>query len=201
MRNSNRYINGFKRLSGSLDSICKLYKKSKIYFYTNAFYSFIRYGVTPNQYIAYRFWEKSSLEKSRFYTARQQPRFERKLNNPKFADYFNKKELFNTMFSEFVKRDWLYCGDANESEIVKFLDTHEKVIVKPTSLSSGRGIHVYKEDSIGSLISDKFLLEEFVVQHHVLSALNFSSVNTIRIYTILDKFNQVNVLSASLRVD
>ena len=73
-------------------------------------------------------------------------------------------------------------------------------MVKPTSASSGHGIHVYKGELITELISQKALLEEFVVQHHKMSELNPSSVNTIRVYTILDKSNTPHILSASIRV-
>ena len=44
------------------------------------------------------------------------------------------------------------------------------------------------------------LLEEFVVQHEKLNRLNPSCLNTIRVVTIIDKFDKVNILGAVLRL-
>ena len=195
------YTNGLKRLTKTLLPVAEHYGKPKLYFWLDALWANVRYGVTPNQYIGFRIYEKSSLERAEFYTHRQHKRFEAALNDPKYYDTFWDKEKFNAAFKDFIHRDWLYCADATEGEIQQFLDGHKKIMVKPTSASSGKGIHVYKGDeTAGQLISGKALLEEFVQQHHKMSELNPSSVNTVRVYTILDRSNIPHILSASIRV-
>ena len=122
------------------------------------------------------------------------------MNDPKYYDTFWDKEKFNAAFRDFIHCGWIYCADATEEQIKDFLNSHEKAMVKPTSASSGKGIHVYKSEPAAELIESKALLEEFVIQHHKMSELNPSSVNTIRVYTILDKSNTPHILSASIRV-
>lgn len=195
------YTNGLKRLTQTLTPVAEHYGKPKIVFWLDYFWAYVRYGITPNQYIGFRIYEKSGRERAEFYTHRQHKRFEAALNDPKYYDTFWDKEKFNAAFKDFIHRDWLYCPDVTEVDVQRFLDTHAKVMVKPTSASSGKGIHVYKgEESADELISGKALLEEFVTQHHKMSELNPSSVNTIRVYTILDKNSTPHILSASIRV-
>lgn len=67
-------------------------------------------------------------------------------------------------------------------------------------MSSGHGIHVYKGETVDELIEQSCMLEEFVEQAQELSTLNPSSVNTVRVYTVLDKKGDAHILSASLRV-
>ena len=195
------YTNGFKRLTKTLSPVAEHYGKPKAFFWFDYFWAYIRYGITPNQYIGFRIYAKSGIERAEFYTHRQHKRFEAALNDPKHYKVFWDKEKFNAEFKDFVHRDWLNCADAAEDEIKAFIDKHKKVIVKPTSASSGKGIHVYKgEESAIDLIAGKVLLEEYIVQHRKMMELNPSSVNTVRIYTILDKIGDPHILSASIRV-
>ena len=194
------YKKGLKRLIQMLTPVADHYGKPKLFFWLDALWANIRYGVTPNQYIGFRFCEKSALERSEFYTHRQHKRFEAALNDPKYYDAFWDKEKFNAVFHEFIHRDWLYCADASEEEIRQFLSRHAKVMVKPTSASSGKGVHAYKGETAEELKRQKFLLEEFVIQHPKMMELNPSCVNTVRIYTILDHQKVPHILSASLRV-
>lgn len=194
------YTNGLKRLKETLKPIADFYGKSALFFWRDALFANILYGVTPNQYVGFRFYEKSSLERREFYTFRHYQKTERKLNDPKYYNTFWDKQIFNAVFSEFIHREWLYCSGTEKEQICAFLKKHDKTIVKPTSASSGKGIHVYAGETIEDLIAAKALLEEFVIQHHAMSALNPSSVNTVRIYTILDKDHTPHILSASIRV-
>lgn len=196
----NRYIKAIKRMSESLDPLCKKYNVPRIYFWINALLATIRYGVTPNQYISFRFWEKSSLEKKQFYTRRQHYKLEKKLNDRRFYKTFWDKEKFNEAFKDFVNREWIFCQTASDKEIEEFVKNHKTCLVKPQALSAGRGIHIYNSnDSFDKLRNEKCLLEEYVIQAKKMAELNPSSVNTIRVYTLLNN-NTVIFLSATLRV-
>lgn len=194
------YTNGLKRLTKMLVPVAEHYGKPKLYFWLDALGANIRWGVTPNQYIGYRFYQKSRLERAEFYTHRQHYRYEALLNDRKYYDTFWDKEKFNLAFREFVHRDWLFCAGATEEEVNTFLQRHEKVMVKPTSASAGKGIHVYAGESPADLIRSGVLLEEYVKQHHRMAELNPSCVNTVRLYTILDRDGTPHILSASIRV-
>lgn len=195
----NSYTNALARLKEQLKPISEEYKKPVMFFWIDAMISYVRYGVTPNEYVGFQFYKKSALEKSRFYTARHSRRYEKLLNAPEHYDLFWDKAKFNAIFSDFVHRDWLLC-ESGGLEIENFLSSHNKVLVKPTDKSSSKGIHVYAGETAEQLIQSQCLLEEFVVQHHLISELNPSSVNTIRMYTMLDSRGEPHVLTATLRV-
>lgn len=80
------------------------------------------------------------------------------------------------------------------------------VVVKPTNLSSGRGIFTYDLDK-GNVadLRDKisgadYLLEEKVELCAELKRLNPPSCNTIRVYTIIDREGNAHVFDAVIRV-
>ena len=201
---SNRYYQAFSRLKKEFPRIAQKYCVWVGRLYVDAGVSYVRYGVTPNEYLGWRFYELSNLERKRFYTARDSSKWESRFNDPASADLFNKKNLTNQTFRNFISRKWLYAAEASVEEIAEFLKTG-KTIIKPVGLSSGHGIHVAKNDKAEDLVGKEILLEEFVTQHHLLSALNESSVNTIRVYTVKQTVNKcktegVIFLSASIRV-
>lgn len=187
---SNRYTQAFKRLDIALTPVSDKYGVRKLYFFIDAFWSLIRYGITPNEYIGFGFYKLSRLERKQYYTARHSAKYEKLFNDRKFYETFWHKEKTNTKFKNFLKRDWLYAPDATDEEINTFLQTHDKVIVKPTNQSSGHGIYVYNDEPINTLKENSCLIEEFVCQHHKMAAINSTSVNTVRVYTLL-KINQL----------
>lgn len=203
-----RYTAAFERLKVGLRREAKKNNIKALRLYIDAAKCYIRYGVTPNEYLGWRFFELSHFERSKFYTARHSNKWETRFNNPEFADNFNQKQLTNRVFHDFIHRDWIYTRDCSEKTIKEFLEKHHKVIVKPVGLSSGRGIHVANNEDINNLIINEYLLEEFIVQHKDMAALNSSSVNSVRVYTLslrTDKGQKLNgtdvlFLSASIRV-
>jgi hypothetical protein len=211
----NRYLKAFHKLVSNLDAISAKYAKSKIWFLIDALYGYIRYGITPNEYVGFEFYKKSNIERKRYFTNRDQHKYESRFNDPKASDSFDRKEITNQVFSKYVKRDWLYTGDASVSEIKAFIDSHEKVIVKPVGMSSGRGIFSLSKAKgegfeefkqrldvnveTSSELKD-VLIEEFVNQHPKLKECNPSSVNTIRVFTVADRNQNLTILSTCLRV-
>lgn len=111
---NNRYIKAFARLQQAIPNIAAKYQKSKLWFYLDAAKCFVRYGVTPNEYLGWRFYELSGFERKGFYTARDSNKWERKFNTPEYADYFNLKELTNKAFSKFISRDWILTSGRDQ---------------------------------------------------------------------------------------
>ena len=182
---NNRYTSAFERLDGALTPISAKYGTCKLRFFIDAFWSLIRYGITPNEYIGFSFYKLSRIERKQYYTARHSARYEKLLNDSKYYETFWHKEKTNAKFKDFMRRGWLYVPDATDEELNMFLASHDKVIVKPTNQSSGHGIYVYNGESISTLRETSCLIEEFVCQHPKMAAINPTSVNTVRVYTIL----------------
>ena len=123
--------------------------------------------------------------------------------------YFDNKAEFNTLFSKYIKRDWLELNsDTSIDEFKKFIAGKDKFIYKPLYGSSGVGIKVFHAESWLQNIEDFFfklqslgqaIIEEMVVQHDSLMKLNPSSVNTIRVATLLGEKKQ-GIVYAFIRI-
>ena len=124
------------------------------------------------------------------------------------------KELTNTAFSEFMKRSWCVNTKVSLNEFIEKFGNSRRVIYKPRRGCMGSGVTAFSIDETN--IKDVFaklvllpegIVEEYVVQHSVLSSLSASSVNTIRIVTVSSKKRPVtadgkkfDVAYAALRI-
>ena len=94
---------------------------------------------------------------------------------------------------------------ATLSDFIKFLSKHKSFIVKPKNLLQGQGIYVYQfsdTENIDNLYNifkkDNVLIEEVIVQHELMK-FNNTSVNTIRVMSVLDHDGVCHILKTVLR--
>lgn len=102
---------------------------------------------------------------------------------------FGKKNQFNRIFAEFIRRDWLYLPESTAEDIRAFLDRNDKFLAKAILSTCGEDIYLYHrgefdpEEFIREHDGKTFVLEAFIRQHPALSEINPTSVNTVRIVT------------------
>ena len=116
------------------------------------------------------------------------------------------KTEFNRTFSDLLGRGWI-TGDADDESFAGFC-RDKKLIVKPVDGGQGKGIFtaspVSDEECLElkrSLGDGRYIIEELLRQHSRMAELNPSSVNTVRIYTVLDKDGvTVHLTGAVLRI-
>lgn len=207
MKNYNKYSIAFKRLYKELNPICQYYNKSKVYFLFDAAYCYLKYGASPHDYMNFEFYKLKDIERNKFLTMKRTHRVESIYNDKKYADYFNNKYKFNMVFSDFIKREWKYAPELSLDEFINFVKRKEKVIVKPLGLSSGKGIYALEINKINNFMeiyqkikTENCLVEEFIKQHSKLMSANERTVNTIRVYTLIDKNDKIHIIFAALRV-
>ncbi|MCL2743997.1 MAG: hypothetical protein FWE67_09105 [Planctomycetaceae bacterium] len=166
--------------------------------------------ICPNEYKDYRFYDKSRAARNRFLTeycrGKMDVAFNQKYGHECRAAMSN-KQIFNKLFSDFLGRQWLYTPDASDQQIEEFLSTHKQIIVKPSAAGRGIGVRkiLYSEVSDIKVFCEEarnncLLLEEIVVQHPDLSSINPSSVNTLRINTVVDRTGVPHILRPALRM-
>lgn len=133
----------------------------------------------------------------------------RRMNPKEYWHFFDDKAKFNTLFANQVRRQWLSISkDTPIERLETFLADKEAIIAKPVEGSSGQGIvrYVTKDWQVGPeaflatlLSNDIGIIEEVVVQHPVMAAMNPGSVNTIRVATLLGDKAQ-GIVYAFLRI-
>ncbi len=119
----------------------------------------------------------------------------RKMNDKAYWHFFDDKTEFNTAFAEHIGRRWIRLDENTAAAAFHdFLDGLENCIYKPLEGSSGQGIVKFRrpdweggEDAfrLRLLKMGKAVVEEMVIQHPTMAAMCPTSVNTIRIATML----------------
>lgn len=148
---------------------------------------FIFLGAAPDDYYQYRYYEKNWRARNKFITWRRSRKLVKQ--NGKDARAIVEKDLLNKRLAQFVARDWMEMKTATADEFSAFLDSHNgKAFMKPLGGTWGKGIFVMTKDEFekkGRSIEEyrNYIAEEAIVQNSVLSKLNPSSVNSVRVLT------------------
>ena len=166
-----------------------------------------RYGAMHSRdYLLFEFWKKSSWERNSFFTQRRYYKFIKSVNKSTLYELSNKVAMYKK-YSNFIKREWIIADDHTKSEdVYSFAKKHSQILVKPMSSEQGRGIRVlYSNDKTGieDLIretkTNAYLLEEVCTNCEEFNLINSKSLNTLRIYTIVNKNGIIEIPSISLR--
>lgn len=203
---NNKYTMAYSRLQNDLEGISAKYNKSKLYFLLDAAYCYIRHGSSPRDYINFDFYKINNIERSTFLTMKKTHKVEKLYNDDKFGNYFNNKFEFNKSFQKYIRRDWVYMPNTSFDDFKIFTEGKKKVIVKPLGSSSGKGIYAIDitgkniKEIYQELMDKDYLIEELIVQHSDFMRLNESTVNTVRIYTLIDKEGKSRIIQSILRV-
>lgn len=121
----------------------------------------------------------------------------------------NKEPLY------FDSRFRIDSSSSIQNQLSSFLSNEMDAFVKPSAGQLGKGTftlkvsgnHIYidgKETSmsiaVDKLLSASFLVQERIIQHPKIALLCPSSLNTIRLQTVIDKTGQVHPFGAGLRI-
>jgi hypothetical protein len=166
-----------------------------------------RYGATHTlDYTLFEFYKKRGREINRFLTYRRFWKLVKQFDKETFYHTIDKANCYKT-YSQFIKRDWLLTNDTtNDDEIRNFIGKHHKILVKPISMDSGKGIFTVSEtdtDAINEFLQERknttYLLEEICENCEELKAINPSSLNTLRIDTMVNADGEIEIFSVHLR--
>lgn len=165
------------------------------------------YGLGINDYLQYEFYKKRHADRKTFVVHRKRMKIVKTFNREDNRVIFDNKEKFNEVFTEYIGREWLDMKVSNFTSFKNFVNKLDKFIVKPSAGSHGKGIsfiHVNEIKDLKKLYEDLkeegALLEEVISQHEEMSEFNPTSVNTLRVVTLLCPDNKVRVMTANLRM-
>lgn len=125
------------------------------------------------------------------------------VNNKRYRDLLVNKDNCYELFKDYYKRQVVSISLNNvkkkdaQIKITDFIKTHDRFIIKPIRLQSGKGIRIIdtrlETINMETFLSDcmkipeysnGLLLEELIAQDNRMASLHPESVNTIRITTI-----------------
>lgn len=190
-----------------MDELSEKEGLSKLWLYFDYVSAAICHRCLIRQYAIGEFWRASRAERKRRMTYSRIVKLYDELNSKDYIHYLNEKPEFNAYFSAYVKRDWIHVVNTSYECFCDFLAKHDSVIIKPVDAMQGSGIRKFTLSEVSNinlldmyenLKKENVLVEQVIVQHPKMVFGN-TSVNTIRMYTILDKGGKVHPLKAILR--
>lgn len=169
----------------------------------------LRYGARPIDYVRFEFHKKSGRERNRYLTIYKYFALYKKIRKEMGPDNISgcKSEEYKR-FNSFVKRDWMVVDAQTCKEtIISFINKYHTVIAKPDHGEQGHGVmKITETDSraVDELLQERFnttfVMEECLVNAPEIAAINETSLNTIRCYTLLDKNGNPHIMELMLRV-
>jgi len=146
-----------------------------------------------SDYYRFGFYEKTMEEADRYLTNDRYSRVMERLFTPEIRRIMNNKPLFNEVFREFIKRDYLPVDvNTRPEDIEEFVRKHPVFIGKRRNLNMGRGIKLVDTAAYPDLRSlleylrsnNIGIIEERVENHPDLKKYSKVSLNTLRIISV-----------------
>lgn len=182
-------------------------KRKKIRILIDFFWEKLRYKTKMSDYIQYEFYKKPNYLRREFIDENKREIIHRVMNNPRDCVFFDNKAKFNKKFEQYLGREWIDAQSCTFESFQLFMLKHKKVFVKPGDGWFGIGAEVCDIRNcpdLGMLWDDlkkkNAVIEECIIQHNELSEFNSTSVNTLRVVTVLCPNNKVRIMSADLRL-
>lgn len=164
---------------------------------------------SPRDYYTFRFWEKPIEEQKKYYTKGTVERLIMKYNtNLEEISMIRSKDKFAEMFKDLFHRVSFVNKNISFEEFLEKTKGLDTLICKPVYGTHGEGVEkiAIPDDMEGKkqvydllMSKKKSQIEEVIVQHHEISEFCSTSVNTVRLMTILDN-GKVNYMYSVLRL-
>lgn len=168
----------------------------------------LRYGATPVDYVRFEFYKKKPHERNRYLTHH----LWRKMFK-EFGYYITREKTYGKIaiyrtFADYIHRPWIVADKDSDPQAIKdYISKQGIVFAKPDHSSQGRGVVKIKAEdnaAIEELLNDSkqraFVVEGAIVQAPEIAAINPSSINTIRAFTLIKRDGTTQIISILLRV-
>ena len=181
----------YQKMFKTIKDISKETKKSKLFILNDMIYCGFKYQAGYSDYKLYKMYNMNANERKTIVTRGINNNIVKKYNNKSYIDCFENKALFNKLFDKYLNREWLFLEEASLDDFKEYASKRKEIIVKPLSLSCGRGVEkinlkgqdlaqVYDE----LLKNGQTLIEDVAQQNETLNKIYPYSVNTLRVVTL-----------------
>lgn len=194
----------YKRFYGDLKEISKKNHKPALLMFIDAGVCFIKYRSGLQDYLNFKFYEKSAAERATYVTTGDEYYAYQYLAGIEYAEFFSDKINFHKNFAKYARRE--YCAPDDGLEAFEaFCERHPSFVKKPRFGLGGGGVVKVDAADIADkaaffeqMRADDEFVEELVVQDPRWEALS-PSTNTLRVMTFAHN-DQSRVVMAVARV-
>lgn len=181
-------------------------KFQKYYLFADFLIGRVFRGTYLIDYIQYKFYDRNRLSRESFIEYQKLHKLIDEINDHTQEDIFHSKSLFNQKFNDFLERDWIKVNPTSMNDLDEFLSNNHEFIVKPDIGSFGEGVKKFTSEEFNAQKltsiseSNNIILEEVIKQHPKLAQFNVSSINTIRVVTLINRFSETEIMAAVIRL-
>lgn len=199
----------YKNMFDKINRIHKKTGKSRVAIFNDMRKCAVKYGAGYSDYDLFEMYNLTDEERDTYITRGRNNDLIKKYNNPEYNHLFRNKTEFNTLFKEFIKREFIDVNSSKKEDVVKFMKEHSIFMAKPVVGTCGKGIEKIDTSKYESLdqVYDyltsegmNYELEEVIKQCKEVSSIYPDSINTVRIVTIVDDAGIPHVICAYFRI-
>ncbi|MDD2207846.1 MAG: sugar-transfer associated ATP-grasp domain-containing protein [Bacilli bacterium] len=184
----------YKNMFKIVYKVSKKSKKNIIYIFFDVLASGIIYGAGYYDYQEFEFYLLTKKSRKTYLTRAKNNQIIKRYNNQDSFYKFDDKGIFNEIFNDYLKREYILINENNFNAFKQFTINNKELIVKPIDGVGGVGVEkiiIGKSTDLiklfNKLIKNKqYLVEECIKQHPKISKLYKDSVNTLRLFTFYD---------------
>jgi hypothetical protein len=174
----------------------------------SVFFHVLKYNISILEYYQFHFYEKSHEEKLKWAGTGYMFEYQKKMNPPSERSILDDKRKFAVNYKEFLIHRVFSLGELEENpKLIEELKNFNQLVFKTSTGKCGLGIVFKKQedlkenDIVKYMKDNQFdLVESFIEQHPDMNRLSPSGVNTVRIFTQLDKEGNVEILGCRQRI-
>ncbi|NAS32248.1 hypothetical protein GTQ40_14785 [Flavobacteriaceae bacterium R38] len=207
-----------KKLFAFIHHVKKLKKTNSFSIFFRMLYCFIKYNTAFLDYFFLEFYNKEKEEIATYSDTLFMYRFQSKLNDGDSISFFSDKKKFYKKFENYINHEIFLPNQNNIDDFKTWLgiQTPKSIIVKYSEGQVGSGLQKFQikeengiylfndntlDDFYKKLIEQKLdIIEVNIEQHPVLKSFHLDSLNTIRVITVLNQHERVNILGTILRM-
>ena len=187
-----RYL--VKDYKKAMKTLCRISKRSKLYLAIDMLLCIVFHLTLPSEYLDFGFDFIPRCKRKDYFTLFKRTYAYKRIEEPRSGNITANKFYFASVMQPFFGRRFLHTTDMTLEDFRQFVDGQKKIICKPVSGEGGEGHIIYHLDgsrSVEDLYNEikalpRSLLETWIEQHEVLSALYPDAVNIARLHTIHD---------------
>lgn len=167
------------------------------------------YGTYYEEYDYYDFAHKSAAERRTYVTDAWRNKICRRINDRRQQSIIMDKYRTAIFFNRYYGRAYMLVSSSDDRySFLKFVQNEASVVAKPTNDCAGRGVELLKghtsadwNNHFDHIIAAgrPYIVEQLITQHTQMARWNISSVNTIRVNTMI-RNGKVDFITANIRV-
>ena len=201
-----RIKKGASEIFEQLRLVTNTYGGNNVHWFFDMMWCLIRYGARPIDYVRFEFHKKSSRERNRYLTLYRYFHLLKKFGT--FNENTNGKVAEYKTFEGYIHRPWIVAEkDTNKQTIKDFIAKQGIVFAKPNHGDQGKGVMKITSDNetainelLETIKKGPYVVEGMIEQSAEIAAINPSSVNTVRAYTLIKRNGETQILGIMLRV-